>query len=108
MSFVYGLRAVCHPDRVQDDGRKLFGDFGILAQNLVELGGLAREADPKCKFTRSITALATVVEKYAGKHLDKGRVRSSNWEEMPLSREQLECKNNMLSSLRSWLSRFFL
>jgi len=29
-----------------DDGRKLFRDFGILARNLVELGGVARQADP--------------------------------------------------------------
>jgi hypothetical protein len=29
-----------------DDGQKLFRDYGILARNLVELGALARQADP--------------------------------------------------------------
>ncbi|KAH8102291.1 ribonuclease H-like domain-containing protein [Cristinia sonorae] len=79
---------------IANDGRKLFRDFGILPANLVELGGLAREADPHCPFTRSVTALATVVERYTGKTLDKGKVRSSNWEMMPLSKEQLEYAGN--------------
>lgn len=82
---------------ISDDGRKLFRDYGILAANLVELGGLARAADPSCSFTRSIVALAKVVETYTGKVLDKGKVRSSDWEHVPLSEEQLECKPYVLN-----------
>jgi hypothetical protein len=47
-----------------DDGRKLFRDFGILACNLVELGGVARQADPDFVrafgSNRSIVSLAKV------------------------------------------------
>ncbi|THH29711.1 hypothetical protein EUX98_g4471 [Antrodiella citrinella] len=79
---------------IANDGRKLFNDFGILAANLVELGGLGRVADPQFPFTRSIVALATMVERYTGKTLDKGKVRSSNWEEIPLTEEQLHYAAN--------------
>ena len=77
-----------------DDGRKLFNDFGIVARNLVELGGLAQQADKKfvdiVGSRRQIVALATVVHTYTHKVLGKGPVRSSNWE-AELSEEQLEC-----------------
>ena len=73
--------------RFLDDGHKLFRDFGILAAGLVELGTLARQADPSCPYSRSIVALAKVVEHYTGKTLSKGKVRTSNWE-LKLSQEQ--------------------
>lgn len=65
-----------------DDGQKLFRDFGILPANLVELGALARQADPAFSqhFKRSIVALAKVIERYTGKTLNKGKVRTSDWE----------------------------
>jgi hypothetical protein len=43
-----------------DDGKKLFRDYGILAQNLVELGALATVADPTAKSRRKIVSLAKV------------------------------------------------
>ncbi|KAI0640448.1 ribonuclease H-like domain-containing protein [Trametes meyenii] len=75
---------------IKQDGWKLFRDFGILAKGLVELGALAREADPSFskKYRRSVVSLARVVEKYTGKTLDKGPVRTSNWENYPLTQAQ--------------------
>ncbi|KAH9915205.1 ribonuclease H-like domain-containing protein [Fomitopsis serialis] len=76
---------------IKNDGEKLYRDYGILASNLVELGAFAHRADATFarKYNRSIVALAKVVEHYTAKTLDKGRVRSSNWEAAPLSEEQL-------------------
>ncbi|KAI0800052.1 ribonuclease H-like domain-containing protein [Fomes fomentarius] len=67
---------------IRNDGQKLFRDFGILPANLVELGVLARQADPAFSqhFKRSIVALAKVIERYTGKTLNKGKVRTSDWE----------------------------
>ncbi|KAI0672541.1 ribonuclease H-like domain-containing protein [Trametes maxima] len=75
---------------IKQDGWKLFRDFGILARGLVELGALAREADPSfsVKYKRSVVSLASVVERYTGKTLDKGKVRTSNWENHPLTQAQ--------------------
>lgn len=77
----------------KDDGQKLRRDFGILAENLVELGSFAHQADPDFSaiHKRQIVSLAKMVERYTSKDLDKGPVRSSDWERMPLSREQQEC-----------------
>ncbi|KAI1790059.1 ribonuclease H-like protein [Ganoderma leucocontextum] len=67
---------------IRNDGQKLFRDFGILPTGLVELGALARLADPKFSqtYNRNIVALAKVVEYYTHKTLDKGKVRTSDWE----------------------------
>ncbi len=73
---------------------KLYRDFGILASNLVELGGVARQADERFEdaYKRSIVSLAKVVAFYLHRALEKGPVRISNWEE-ELSREQMECQS---------------
>ncbi len=78
---------------VADDGMKLFHDFEILAENLVELGALAHQADPDFSsiYRRSVVSLAKVVEHYTAKELDKGPARMSNWECVPLTEEQQEC-----------------
>lgn len=47
-------------NKAPDDGKKLFRDYGILAQNLVELGALAMVADPAAKHRRKIVSLAKV------------------------------------------------
>ncbi|KAI0655836.1 ribonuclease H-like domain-containing protein [Cubamyces menziesii] len=75
---------------IKNDGQKLFNDYGILARNLVELGAMARQADPAFSkvYKRSIVSLARVVEMYTQKTLAKGKVRTSNWEKTPLSEEQ--------------------
>ena len=50
-------------ERFQDDGMKLFRDYGILASNLVELGALACQVDKNfaSTFKRPIVSLAKVV-----------------------------------------------
>ncbi|OSD00619.1 ribonuclease H-like protein [Trametes coccinea BRFM310] len=75
---------------IKNDGQKLFRDYGILARGLVELGAVARRADPAFSQTykRSIVSLARVVEMYTQKTLPKGKVRTSNWEAVPLTEEQ--------------------
>ncbi|EJF59660.1 ribonuclease H-like protein [Dichomitus squalens LYAD-421 SS1] len=67
---------------IRNDGQKLFRDFGLHPAGLVELGALAGLADPSFKqtYNRSIVALAKVVEHYTHKTLDKGKVRTSNWD----------------------------
>ncbi|KAI0922992.1 hypothetical protein AcW1_002508 [Taiwanofungus camphoratus] len=76
---------------IQNDGEKLFRDFGILPGNLVELGAFAARADPAFKlvYRRSIVSLARMVEMYMHKALDKGKVRTGNWENVPLTQEQI-------------------
>ncbi|TFK67625.1 ribonuclease H-like protein [Pluteus cervinus] len=96
------------------DGRKLFQDYGIVAKNLVELGGVVAQADivpgtcqdtsqqnneagvqPKANpliggpFGRKMVSLAKLVERYCGKTLEKGTERSSNWETVPLTNAQI-------------------
>ncbi|TFY80352.1 hypothetical protein EWM64_g3659 [Hericium alpestre] len=80
---------------IRNDGMKLYRDFGILARNLVELGGLARQADERFQkaYSRSIVSLAKVIAFYLRRSLDKGPVRTSNWEAQ-LTREQMEYAAN--------------
>ncbi|KAK7683603.1 hypothetical protein QCA50_013441 [Cerrena zonata] len=75
---------------IRGDGTKLFNDFGIIANNLVELGGLAQQADPTFKdtYNRSIVSLAKMIERYLHNSIDKGSVRLSDWESLPLSEAQ--------------------
>ena len=75
------------------DGMKLFRDYGIIARNLVELGALACAADARFAeiFKRPIVALAKVVAYYLRRTLDKGPVRISAWERIPLTQEQMTC-----------------
>lgn len=85
-----------------DDGEKLFRDFGILPGNLVELGAFAARADPAFKlvYRRSIVSLARMVEMYMHKALDKGKVRTGNWENVPLTQEQITCTWTVLLVMR--------
>lgn len=77
-----------------DDGDKLYRDFGIRAQGLVELGALAMKADDKFKsvYNREIVSLAKMVAMYLGKTLSKGSVRTSNWE-AELNTKMVQCKS---------------
>lgn len=47
-----------------DDAKKLFKDYGVMMANVVELGALARQADPPCNTIfgagKRIVALAKV------------------------------------------------
>jgi hypothetical protein len=79
--------------QIQDDGMKLFRDYGVLASNLVELGALACQVDKSfaSTFKRPIVSLAKVVSYFLQKKLDKGPVRTSDWSK-DLTREQMKCK----------------
>ena len=60
--------------------------------SLIELGAVARLADPSFTEGRRIVSLATIVDLYCdGKTLDKGPVRMSNWERVPLTAAQQHC-----------------
>ena len=74
------------------DGVKLYRDYGVVAANLVELGTLARQADQRFldAFKRPMVSLAKCVAFYQHRTLDKGPVRTSNWE-AELSCQQIEC-----------------
>lgn len=79
-----------------DDATKLYKDFGIKMQNLVELSYMARQADKTLRFggklhARSLISLERLVGGYLNKRLLKDDVRTSNWE-VKLSNEQLECE----------------
>ena len=94
-------------ERIQDDGMKLFRDYGILASNLVELGALACQVDKNfaSTFRRPIVSLAKVVSYFLCKTLDKGLVRVSDWSK-DLTREQMKCKylskTNLNNMAVSW------
>ncbi|KZT01330.1 ribonuclease H-like protein [Laetiporus sulphureus 93-53] len=77
--------------RIKNDGTKLLQDFGIEAGNLVDLPAFAYEVDPdfRTQHPRKSASLAAMVERYIGKMLDKGPVRMSNWESVPLTDEQI-------------------
>ncbi|KAF9012016.1 ribonuclease H-like domain-containing protein [Cyathus striatus] len=87
---------------ILNDGHKLFKDYGILSRNLVELGALAQVADPEMSFgrKRKVVSLAKLVEGYCGKTLEKGDVRTGNWEK-ELDEIQLEyAANDVHSSIQ--------
>ncbi|KAF7439871.1 hypothetical protein PC9H_000208 [Pleurotus ostreatus] len=100
---------------ILNDGAKLFSDYGVAGQNLVELGALARQADPDAaklfitkrgtvrNSTAGIASLAKVVAKYCGKILEKPKERTSNWE-APLTERQLSyAANDAHSALMAYL-----
>jgi len=85
-----GLRTY---ERFQDDGMKLFRDYGIFASNLVKLGALACQVDKNfaSTFKRPIVSLAKVVSYFLYKTLDMGPVRTSDWSK-DLTQGQMKCK----------------
>ena len=76
-----------------DDGAKLFRDYHVAARNLVELGGLARQADPAFgpQHKRNVVSLARMVRTYQARDVDKNAARLSNWERVPLTEQQKTC-----------------
>ncbi|KAJ7117286.1 hypothetical protein C8R46DRAFT_1152442 [Mycena filopes] len=85
---------------ILNDAKKLFTNYGVMLRGLVELGALARQADPACAESKiwgngkKIVALAKLVERYLQKKLLKeADVRLSNWENPALEKQQamLEC-----------------
>ncbi|KAF8207254.1 ribonuclease H-like domain-containing protein [Mycena galopus ATCC 62051] len=77
------------------DAKKLFKDYGVMMAGLVELGALARQADPPSLDAkvwgpgRKLVALAKLVERYLQKRLRKeDDVRMSNWEDPALEKNE--------------------
>ncbi|KAL5531107.1 hypothetical protein ACEPAG_3983 [Sanghuangporus baumii] len=104
---------------ILNDGKKLARDYGVHPQGLIELGGLARQADadyveryfraseviqktsctiadpkPKMRKPGAKINLATVTAMYTGCELPKGPVRTSDWEIQPLNEKQLDYAAN--------------
>ncbi|KAJ7677348.1 ribonuclease H-like domain-containing protein [Mycena rosella] len=88
---------------ILNDAKKLFKDYGVLMRNVVELGALAKQADPPCTdatvfgTSKRIVSLAKLVERYLHKTLCKeDDVRKSDWEDPELEQkaERLEYASN--------------
>ncbi|KAJ7454855.1 ribonuclease H-like protein [Mycena latifolia] len=88
---------------IMNDAKKLFRDYGIMMANVVELGALARQADPACTDpsvwggSKRIVSLAKLVARCLHKTLRKeDDVRLSNWEHPRLEQmeEMLEYASN--------------
>ncbi|KAJ7671680.1 ribonuclease H-like protein, partial [Mycena polygramma] len=90
------------------DAKKLFKDYGVMMAGLVELGALARVADPSCTDAwgkgKRIVSLAKVVERYLHKELPKDMtVRVSNWEDPSLEEKKVQIEyaaNDAYSALQ--------
>ncbi|KAG8990987.1 hypothetical protein FRB90_001503 [Tulasnella sp. 427] len=82
---------------ITGDAKKLYGDWGIQAQGIVELAMLAWEVDKPTMqrhgFKTGWTTLANMVAMYTRRVLPKGAERTSDWEK-PLNEEQLEYASN--------------
>ncbi|KAJ7178714.1 ribonuclease H-like domain-containing protein [Mycena crocata] len=79
---------------ILNDAKKLFKDYGVMMANVVELGHLAKQADPASTDTkifgnnRKIVSLANLVSRYLNKTLGKEKdVRTSNWEDPELEKK---------------------
>ncbi|KAG8910390.1 hypothetical protein FRC01_006362 [Tulasnella sp. 417] len=82
---------------ITGDAKKLFTDWGIQAQGIVELATLAWQVDRQTMESNGIktgwTTLANMVGMYLGRVLPKGAERTSNWEK-PLDELQMEYAAN--------------
>ncbi|KAG9044589.1 hypothetical protein FS837_007876, partial [Tulasnella sp. UAMH 9824] len=82
---------------ISGDARKLFKDWGVQAQGIVELAMLAWEVDRQTMQSHGLksgwTNLANMVSMYLGRVLPKGAERTSNWEQ-PLDELQMEYAAN--------------
>ncbi|KAF7732280.1 Nuclear actin-protein involved in chromatin remodeling [Apophysomyces ossiformis] len=75
---------------IRQDGVKLFRDFGVPTNGLVELITMANSCgSPKLEYThlRSLRILSGL---FIGEHMPKGRVRLSNWARAKLSHPQIQ------------------
>jgi hypothetical protein len=95
-----------------DDAKKLYKDFGVKMQNLVELSYMSRQADKDRRLggklhARKLISLQSLVGGYLSKHLLKSDARLSDWE-VRLSDEQLECECLLELELEPNLTRLFI
>ncbi|PFH48934.1 hypothetical protein AMATHDRAFT_5354 [Amanita thiersii Skay4041] len=75
---------------ISNDGQKLLQDYGILAQNLFEIGALVYIVDPvggealtqiRIDVSKDVISLAKLVDRYCGRILNKERsLRMCDWE----------------------------
>ncbi|KAF7316955.1 Nuclear transport factor 2 [Mycena chlorophos] len=84
---------------ILNDAKKIFKDYGIMMDGLVELGALARQADPACIQVfgsgKRMVSLANLVKRYLNKTLDKDSdVRLNNWEKVDLPERMREYAAN--------------
>nr|GAT60892.1 nuclear transport factor 2 [Mycena chlorophos] len=84
---------------ILNDAKKIFKDYGIMMDGLVELGALARQADPACVHVfgsgKRLVSLANLVKRYLNKTLDKNSdVRLNNWEKVDLPERMREYAAN--------------
>lgn len=76
---------------IRNDALKLERDFAIHSRNMLELSSLAKLAEPaKWARTNTLISLRNLARVYLHRRLSKHSVRSSDWEQFPLHREQVE------------------
>lgn len=88
---------------IRGDATKLFKDYQVKAQNLVELSWLSNRADPSsgAKTARRLVALKTLIRKYLQRDLEKDAEgpRMSNWERLLNEEQQRYASNDVHSSI---------
>lgn len=76
---------------IKNDALKLQRDYDIDTRNVLELGNLAKLAQPrKWAGINHLISLRDLTRIYLGRKLRKDGVRVSDWEKYPLSAEQIE------------------
>ncbi|VDB96193.1 unnamed protein product [Peniophora sp. CBMAI 1063] len=80
---------------VLDDAKRLYQDYGVCSNNLIDLCHYARSTDPDflARNGKRQVGLAEIVARYLYRALEKGPVRMSHWEDR-LSFEQAEYAAN--------------
>ncbi|KAJ3154054.1 hypothetical protein HDU86_004979 [Geranomyces michiganensis] len=71
---------------IKGDALKLYRDFGIMMEGSLDIASIAREVMPGFRKNPSLKVL---VEQVLNKALDKGPVRTGNWEATKLSPQQI-------------------
>ncbi|KAI9140097.1 ribonuclease H-like domain-containing protein [Paraphysoderma sedebokerense] len=72
------------------DARKLFNDYGVTVNGMLDLGPFAKSTNTFESLKRTRLSLQTLSEAVLGYTLDKGWVRTSDWESLPLSSSQFD------------------
>ncbi|TKY85260.1 hypothetical protein EX895_006340 [Sporisorium graminicola] len=76
---------------IRNDALKLQRDYSIDTRNVVELGTLAKLAQPgRWADVRRLISLRDLTRVYLGRKLRKDSVRVSDWEQYPLNANQIE------------------
>ncbi|KAG6916552.1 hypothetical protein DXG01_006378 [Tephrocybe rancida] len=81
----------------KDHGQKLFADYGITPQSMIDLSTLASTMYPRK--ARKSSHLETLTKLYCGKSLGEVDMRKSNWEDYLSPSQQLYAANDVHSCL---------